>query len=98
MSNLNIYQFSRELIASKDLDPVYVLLHEAQLDEARLQLWLLAYFCFYHVGTASWIADGKSGFWERMHIAAASKDYPRSSERRHYRGGGGQVISGLATE
>ncbi|MBZ4299837.1 hypothetical protein LAJ56_17985, partial [Streptococcus pneumoniae] len=47
----------------------------------------LAYWCFYHVGTASWIADRSVGYWQRMEKAAGSKEYPRSSERRHFRGG-----------
>lgn len=46
--------------------------------------WLLAYWCFYHVGTASWISEGD--LWKRMRTAASSKDYPRCPERRHFRG------------
>lgn len=86
---LSVYDFGRELIESKDLDPVYVILHEAQLDVRELCVWLLPYFCFYHVGTASWISDQKYGdtqYWRRMQQAAGSSDYPRSSERRHFRG------------
>lgn len=81
---LNCFSFGKELIATKDLDPVYVLLWGAQLPEKQLQKWLLAYWCFYHIGTASWIVDGD--YWERMQTAAESKAYPRSSERRHFRG------------
>lgn len=82
-----MFDFGRELLRTKDLDPVYVVLWKAQLDPALLRRWLLAYWCFYHVGTASWIATGGVDYWPRMRTAAGSKDYPRSSERRHFRGG-----------
>lgn len=81
---MSIYDFGRELIKTRDLDPVYVVLHEADWTIPKLCNWLLAYFCFYHCGTASWIAEGP--YWDRLHAAAASKDYPRASERRHFRG------------
>jgi hypothetical protein len=56
-----------------------------------LRKWLLAYWCFYHVGVASWIADGQElalgdGYWDRMAEAASSSSYPRGTERRHFRG------------
>jgi len=84
MTGLDCYEFGRRLLAANDLDPVYVLVHEAGLDHDRLKRWLLAYWCFYHVGTASWVSE--TDFWGRMRTAAGSKDYPRSSERRHFRG------------
>lgn len=82
---LDIYEFGRQLIETKDLDPVYVLLWNAGLDSARLKRWLLSYWCFYHVGTASWILDQPS-YWKAMATAAGSKEYPRCPERRHFRG------------
>lgn len=83
--SLSVYDFGRELVRTKDLDPVYVVLHEVQWDRPKLERWLLAYFCFYHVGTASWIAD-ETDYWDAMTRAAGSKGWPRSSERRHFRG------------
>lgn len=88
---LDVYQFGGQLLDADDLDPVYVLLHRAELSRSGLCRWLLAYFCFYHMGTASWVATagkehGRRGFWDRMHMAAQSKDYPRCTERRHFRG------------
>lgn len=76
------------MLETNDLDPVYNVLWEAKLGPVELAHWLTAYWCFYHVGTASWIADGDDcpHFYERMRAAASSKDYPRSSERRHFRG------------
>lgn len=94
MPKLDLYAFGQRLLETNDLDPVYVMLWEAKLDLDQLQMWLLAYFCFYHSGTASWITDGHHeigespypGYWSAMEAAAASKDYPRCHERRHFRG------------
>lgn len=88
---LNVYQFGQRLVTSQDLDPVYVVLWDAGLSEVEMRRWLLAYWCFYHVGTASWIVDeslkgGEESYWMAMAQAAASKEYPRSKERRHFRG------------
>lgn len=77
--------FGRKLIESGDLDPVYTLLWQAKLEPDRLRHWLMAYWCFYHVGTASWIID-QPEYWKAMMTAARSKEYPRSPERRHFRG------------
>src|SRR5262245_42889310 len=89
VQKLSCYEFGRQLILTKDLDPVYVLLHHSKLGTtfpAMLHRWLMAYWCFYHVGTASWITYEGMGYWERMEQAASSKNYPRSPERRHFRG------------
>ncbi len=87
MDKLSIYEFGCRLLETKDLDPVYVLLHHTTMSELTRRRWLLAYWCFYHVGTASWIAEepAEYNFWVRMKTAANSKEYPRSSERRHFR-------------
>lgn len=84
MGSLSVYDFGRELLRTNDLDPVYVLLWEAGLARPVLQRWLLSYWCFYHVGTASWTSEGD--YWSRMRTAAGSKDWPRCHERRHFRG------------
>lgn len=93
---LDCYTFGRLLLDGGDLDPVYTILYGAGLPRVFLERWLLAYWCFYHVGTASWIADryqpGVRGFrvdtryWAAMREAAGSSRYPRSRERRHFRG------------
>lgn len=90
---LDVYEFGRELLRTNDLDPIYVMLWEANLPRHRLLRWLLAYWCFYHAGTASWISDvdefnqgEESQYWGRMRTAAESKEYPRCHERRHFRG------------
>ena len=82
---MSVYEFGEELLSSKDLDPVYVLLWEAGLPRPVLERWLIAYWAFYHVGTASWITD-QPDYWGAFRRAAESKEWPRSSERRHFRG------------
>lgn len=81
---LNVYQFGTELVKTGDLDPVYIMLWEADMRFSILRKWLLAYWCFYHSGTASFVSDSYN-FWEAMREAAGSKDCPRGKERRHFR-------------
>lgn len=92
---LDIYEFGAHLLETGDLDPVYIALDKMEWQDADQQArWLIAYWCFYHCGAASYIseASGKD-FWQRMSIAAkneaAAPDggrWPRGSERRHFRG------------
>lgn len=88
---LSPYQFGEELLAYDDLDPVYnILWHGRQqglMDEATLKRWLVAYWGFYHAGTASYLAqyEGEE-FWLEYSEAASTKVFPRGRERRHYRG------------
>jgi len=84
--NLSVYDFGQALLDANDLDPVYALVVHTPMDLAQLERWLLAYWGFYHIGTACWIAERQEGYWDRFFAAAGSKDYPRSSERRHFRG------------
>jgi len=81
----NIYAFAEELIDTGDLDPVYILLWEADLEREKLRRWLLAYWCCYHVGTSSWVVD-QPDYWTALRAVAGSKEYPRCRERRHWRG------------
>lgn len=92
---LNIYDFGQHLLESGDLDPVYVALDKMEWgDPAHLERWLLAYWCFYHCGAASFISEMPAElFWERMEEAARNETpapdggrWPRGSERRHFRG------------
>lgn len=83
---LDCYDFGLELIRTGDLDPVYITVWNAKLEPEELNQWLLAYWCFYHCGTASYLTGGDRFYWAQMNMAAASKDYPRGRERRHFRG------------
>lgn len=90
---LDIETFGRHLITTGDLDPVYIALSEFD-DTDLLNRWLVAYWCFYHAGAASYLAE-KTGkeFWEAMMVAAKNEEpaptggrWPRGHERRHFRG------------
>jgi hypothetical protein len=87
-----IEDFGRGLLLSGDLDPIYVLLEKADLSEEERDLLCLAYWCFYHIGTAAWVVDstfkGSRYFWDYMETAAINKPnrFPRNPERRHFRG------------
>ena len=84
-TKFDIYEFGNLLINFLDLDPVYVLLDGVSFPQEKLERWLLAYWCFYHMGTSSWIVD-QPNYWKAFRMAAESKDYPRCHERRHFRG------------
>lgn len=97
---LPIEEFGRALIRSKDLDPVYVMLNEAGLSLAHLSTFCLAYWCFYHVGVAAYMAErgatDNNEFWSLMWTACVNERgtaphdpaerWPRAPERRHFRG------------
>jgi len=91
---LPVEGFGRQLITTRDLDPVYVMLHRAKLEEPQLARWLIAYWCLYHCGAASWLSQLEGDpFWEGLHSAALNSSpnplgtrWPRGHERRHFRG------------
>jgi hypothetical protein len=89
---LSLEDFGRELLDKNDLDPVYNVLYGAKLERPQLRRWLLAYWCCYSAGEASWIS-GQLDFWSRMREMAFNKTeaptggrWPRGRERRHFRG------------
>ncbi len=89
LAHLDVDAFGRKLLETRDLDPVYVLLHTAGFsrDLALCSRWLLAYWSYYDIGTASWIAEHEEPhYWRAFCRAARSAYYPRGKERRHYRG------------
>ena len=91
-----VIEFGERLIATGDLDPVYVALYAAKLPTDQLYRLLLAYFCFYHLGAAAFISEGSGlEFWRWMRTAAENRiappapgfeRWPRGAERRHFRG------------
>jgi hypothetical protein len=97
----SVTEFGKQLLKTGDLDPVYVALHSASLDEPTLHRLVLAYWCFYHLGLAAKLAEIKNPkkYWEAMMTAAVNagepKPYPRGSERRHYRGA--QAVASMAS-
>lgn len=97
---LSIISFGNQLLATQDLDPVYVGVVGLKMDPDALARWLLAYWCFYHVGVACWMSElddspwaHPNAYWEQMLRAAANTEpsplggrWPRAPERRHFRG------------
>lgn len=85
-SQLPIQDFARELLTTGDLDPLYIMLWRAKWTRTRLCRWLVAYWCYYHAGLCCWIID-QYNYWPTMlKVAYGGKDYPRGTERRHFRG------------
>ena len=83
---LDFEDFSKALINTQDLDPVYVMLYGADLRRGVLDKFCLAYWCFYHSGVAAHIANQPTKkFWNLMQEAQDEK-WPRGTERRHFRG------------
>ena len=78
-NHLSIEDFGDQLLATQDLDPVYVMLYQGRknglLDGDQLHRWLLAYWCFYHAGASTWLSahDGDE-FWEWMLTAARNSE------------------------
>jgi hypothetical protein len=82
---LGVLEFGRQLVESKDLDPLYILLWEAKLPRPQLCKWLTIYFCTYHVGVAC--QGSEENEWDFLDkVANGGTTYPRGSERRHWRG------------
>lgn len=91
-SQLTVERFGRIALRTGDLDPIYVGLDRLNLPRDQLGRWLLAYWCFYHAGFASYASE-QENFWDVMTVAAenecpspAGGRWPRGSERRHFRG------------
>lgn len=90
----NPIEWGRQLILTKDHDPLYVGLTQWGVRGARLRRFMVAYWCCYSVG-ASWYISQHSGsrFWDTLETAAANVEpsplggrWPRAHERRHWRG------------
>lgn len=93
---LDIEHFGAHLLATGDLDPIYIALHRQFPDgnENQLSRWLVAYWCFYHAGQACYISEAEGEeFWGRMRACARNDElspigerWQRGHERRHFRG------------
>jgi hypothetical protein len=88
----SIEEFGTRLIETGDLDPVYVGLAGARIQENQLGRLLLAYWFFYSLGASCWLSE-QEDFWGGMEKAAANRlpplgfmRWPRGVERRHFRG------------
>lgn len=98
---LTIEEFGGHLLNTNDLDPIYLALYDMRSlgywEKGQLARWLVAYWCFYHAGLASYLCEFKGqSFWQMMQVAAINEQptpldgrWPRGSERRHFRGKAG---------
>lgn len=91
---LSIEEFGAHLLETGDLDPVYIALHKMDLGYGHMARWLIAYWCLYHCGAASFISEFKGEtFWVKLmdaarndQLAPTGERWPRGHERRHFRG------------
>ena len=89
---MKVEEFGEILLKTGDLDPIYVILHRANLAPDLRARWLVAYTHFYHAGVASRLAE--AGGWAPYEEALATA--PRGTERRHFRGGfAGKAVAAL---
>jgi len=85
-TQLGVVEFGRVLLETEDLDPLYVILYKSGMKRAQLCRWLVCYFCYYHAGLSCWASEQRK-FWATLdRIARAGTEYPRGTERRHFRG------------
>lgn len=91
-------EFTRGLLTTFDLDPIYVILTATEMPEEMLKRWMLAYWCYYSSGPASYIAE-QADFYAAMREGfQGGGQYPRGHERRHFRGPAGwEAINCLET-
>lgn len=89
---LSLEVFGEQLLDSWDLDPVYVVLSRAALSKQQLSAWLVAYWCFYDAGVASYLSE-QERYWDALATAATNQAptpmgtrWVRGAERRHFRG------------
>jgi len=87
-NRLSLPEFGRLLLETEDLDPVYVVLHRAELSTEQLNRFLLAYWFFYHTGVSAYLSqfEGRKFFASAFALALNGRGTPRGSERRHFRG------------
>ena len=93
---LSIEEFGTHALKTGDLDPTYIALSKMEWSDHQRARWLLAYWCLYHCGVASYLSEFEGQeFWDKLGEAADNKTapvegidrWPRGSERRHWRGG-----------
>lgn len=84
---LTVEEFGQALLATGDMSPEYIMLYNGKLPPDQLGRWLLAFLCFCHEGVASKLSEyPEPDFWNELRKAASTKDFPRRTERRHFRG------------
>ena len=82
-------EFASNLLQTFDLDPIYVILTETDMPEDMLKRWMLAYWCYYAAGPASYIAEQPDFYTAMREGFSGEGQYSRGHERRHFRGQAG---------
>lgn len=86
--NTEVLEFGEALVKTGDLDPVYIYLDAQEKqgwDKQQLKRWVLAYSMYYHAGVANYASCLVShDFWSFCRLGIPH--FPRSEERRHFRG------------
>lgn len=82
---MGVVEFGKQLFATGDLDPVYVMLHHSGFSLQHKERWSVAYWMFYSSGIVSQLSE-QTGvrFWESCIDVLLTA--PRGTERRHFRG------------
>lgn len=86
-NRLSVEDFGQALLDTGDMSPEYIMLYNAALPPDQLGRWLLAFLSFCHEGVASYLSDfPEPDFWDEFRRGAGTKEFPRRTERRHFRG------------
>lgn len=78
--------FGADLILTYDLDPIYPMVVAADMDDDMRKRWCLAYWCYYHAGVSSSIAERPSKYFYDCMRGCAIDKCPRGMERRYFYG------------
>lgn len=90
---LDIKTFGGHLLATGDLDPIYIALVRMGMEREKTKRWMVAYWAYYHAGVASYLSEFEGeDYWDKFRIAAENVEesptgdrWERGHERRHYR-------------
>lgn len=80
-------QFGKYLLDSLDLDPLYVILTQSNMNDNQMKRWLLAYWIYYSAGVSSRLSEvsNPTAYYRMMRYGNDNR-WPRGHERRHMRG------------
>lgn len=78
-------EFAEAELLLKDQDPVYHCIYHSDMKGRTLEHWLLAYWAYNSMVSASRILSaGPKRFWQTMKDAVLDKTYPRGDYRRQF--------------
>lgn len=77
-------EFGTDLLYTYDLDPIYPMVAASDMGHNMMLRWLLAYWCYYHAGVASRIAEQPSSEFYKLMLKGVTDGWPRGMERRYF--------------